>query len=125
MRRGRRKDLYTRETDFLEGHHEEAEIQRKALRRGKNRTLLISFCTVQLWTFCTAQSLATLCLFTTTGPDPGELPGFWGSMVIRHAPIPWKGSDKQQQQQQAAIGNELEIKANRLIRKCIMLSGVP
>ena len=31
-------------------------------------------------------------------PDPGELPGFWGSMVFRHAPIPRKGSDKQQQQ---------------------------
>ena len=36
VRRGRRKDLYTRETDSLERHHEEAEIQRKALRRGNN-----------------------------------------------------------------------------------------
>ena len=36
MRRGRRKDLYRRERDSLEGPHEEAEIQRKALRRGKN-----------------------------------------------------------------------------------------
>ena len=36
MRRGRRKDLYRREKDSLEGSHEEAEIQRKALRRGKN-----------------------------------------------------------------------------------------
>ena len=36
----------------------------------------------------------------TSGPDPGELPGFWGSMVFRHAPIPRKGSGKQQQQQQ-------------------------
>ena len=35
MRRGRRKDLYRRERDSLEGPHEEAEIQRKALRRGK------------------------------------------------------------------------------------------
>ena len=26
----------------------------------------------------------------------GELPGFWGSMVFRHAPVPRKGSDKQQ-----------------------------
>ena len=25
-------------------------------------------------------------------PRPGELPGFWGSMVFRHAPIPRKGS---------------------------------
>ena len=33
-----------------------------------------------------------LSLSTTSGPDPGELPGFWGSMVFRHAPIPRKGS---------------------------------
>ena len=31
MRRGRRKDLYRTERDSLEGPHEEAEIQRKAL----------------------------------------------------------------------------------------------
>ena len=62
------------------------------------RTPLISFCTLQLRTLCAARSLATLCLFTTSGPDPGELPGFWGSMVFRHAPIPRKGSGKQQQQ---------------------------
>ena len=36
MRRDRRKDLYRTERDFLEEPHEEAEIQRKALRRGKN-----------------------------------------------------------------------------------------
>ena len=36
MRRGRRKNLYRREKEYLEGHHEKAEIQRKALRRGKN-----------------------------------------------------------------------------------------
>ena len=36
MRRDRRKDLYRTERDFLEGPHEEAEIQRKALIRGKN-----------------------------------------------------------------------------------------
>ena len=36
MRRDRRKDLYRRERDSLEGPHQEAEIQRKALRRGKN-----------------------------------------------------------------------------------------
>ena len=36
MRRDRRKDLYRRERDSLEGPHDEAEIQRKALRRGKN-----------------------------------------------------------------------------------------
>ena len=66
----------------------------------RSRTSLISFCTVQLRTFCAAHSLATLCLCTTSGPDPGELPGFWGSMVIRHAPIPRKGSANQQQQQE-------------------------
>ena len=64
------------------------------------RTPLISFCTVQLRTLCAAHSLVTLCLCTTSGPDPGELPGFWGSMVFRHAPIPRKGSGNQQQQQQ-------------------------
>ena len=34
--RGRRKDLYRRERDSLEGPHEEAEIQRKALRCGND-----------------------------------------------------------------------------------------
>ena len=59
------------------------------------RTFLISFCTVQLWTHCATHSLATLCLFTTTGPDSGELPSLWGFMVFRHAPIPRKGSGNQ------------------------------
>ena len=36
MRRDRRKDLYKTERDSLEGPHDEAETQRKALRRGKN-----------------------------------------------------------------------------------------
>ena len=36
VRRDRRKDLYSRKRDSLEGPHEEAEIQRKALRRVKN-----------------------------------------------------------------------------------------
>ena len=36
VRRGRRKDLYKRERDSLDGPHQEAEIHRKALRRGKN-----------------------------------------------------------------------------------------
>ena len=40
------------------------------------RILLISFCTVQLWTLCVACSLTTLCFFTTSGPCSGELPGF-------------------------------------------------
>ena len=47
---------------------------------------------------CAAHSLATLCLFTTSGPGPVEFPDFWGSMVFRHAPIPRKGSGSQQQQ---------------------------
>ena len=49
------------------------------------RTPLISFCTVQLRTLCAAHSLATLSISTTSGPDPGELLVFWGSMVFRHA----------------------------------------
>ena len=36
MRRGQRKAWYRRERDSCRGPHEEAEIQRKALRRGKN-----------------------------------------------------------------------------------------
>ena len=36
VRRGRRKALYRRERDSLEGPHEEAEIHREVLRRGKN-----------------------------------------------------------------------------------------
>ena len=40
------------------------------------------------------------CLFTTSGPDPGELLDFWGSMVFRHVPIPRKGSGNHQQQKQ-------------------------
>ena len=36
MRRGQRKDLCKRERDSLEGSHEEAKIQCKALRCGKN-----------------------------------------------------------------------------------------
>ena len=66
----------------------------------RRRTPFISFCTVQLRTFCAAHSLATLCLSTTCGIDPGEFPGFWGSMVFRHAPCTRKGLGNQQQQQQ-------------------------
>ena len=43
----------------------------------RHRTPLISFCTVQLRTLCAAHSLATLCLSTTSGPNPGKLPVFW------------------------------------------------
>ena len=55
------------------------------------RIPLISFCTVQLRTFCTACSLATLCLFTTSGQGLGKLPGFWGSMVIAMPPSLGRG----------------------------------
>ena len=55
------------------------------------RTLLISFCTVQLQTFCAAYSLATLSFSLTSGPDPEELPGFWGSMVFHHVPFLGRG----------------------------------
>ena len=41
----------------------------------------------------------SLSLYDLSDPDPGELPGFWGSMVFHHAPIPRKVSGKQQQQQ--------------------------
>ena len=44
MRRGRRKDLYKRERDSLKGLHDEAEIQRKALRRGKNLAFSEDIC---------------------------------------------------------------------------------
>ena len=44
MRRDRRKDLYRTERDSLEGPHEEAEIHRKALRRGKNLAISEDSC---------------------------------------------------------------------------------
>ena len=78
---------------------------------------LILFCTAQLRTLCTAHSLATLCLSMTSGPDPGELPGFWGSMVSRHATIPRKGSGNQQQQQKKSIIKRLQS-FNSLISFC-------
>ena len=44
VKRDRRKDLYRRERDSLDGPHEEAEIQRKALRRGKNLAISEDTC---------------------------------------------------------------------------------
>ena len=44
VRRDRRKALYRTEKDSLEGPHEEAEIQRKALRRGKNLAFSEDIC---------------------------------------------------------------------------------
>ena len=37
-------------------------------------------------------TLRRLLIGAVDGPGPGELPGFWGSKVFRHAPIPRKGS---------------------------------
>ena len=70
------------------------------------RTSLISFCTVQLRTVCATHSLATLYPSATSGPDVVELPGFWGSMVFRHAPIPRKELGNHQQQQK---GHEIDF----------------
>ena len=47
MKRGRRKDLYRTESDSLEGPHDEAQIQRKALRRKKNLALSEDTCLVK------------------------------------------------------------------------------
>ena len=55
------------------------------------RTPLVSFCTVQLRTLSAAYSLATLYFYTTSGPDPGELLEFWGSMIFCHVSIPRRG----------------------------------
>ena len=77
----------------------ESRILPTALADTCPRTPFISFCTGQLRTLCAAHSLATLCLFTTSGPDPGKLPSFWGSMVFCHVPIPRRGSGSQQQQE--------------------------
>ena len=44
VRRGGRKDLYKRERYSLEGPHEEAEIQHRALRQGKNLVLSKDTC---------------------------------------------------------------------------------
>ena len=48
--------------------------------------------------YCPAMdSLVTLCLSTTSGPGPGELLSFCGSMVFCHAPIPRMGLGNKQQ----------------------------
>ena len=52
---------------------------------------LIPFCIFQLGILYVACFLVTFCHFTTFGPGPRELPCFWGSIVIRHAPIPREG----------------------------------
>ena len=47
MRTDRRKDLYRTKRDSFEGPHEEAKIQRKALRRGKNLAISEDTCLVK------------------------------------------------------------------------------
>ena len=47
VRRSRRKDLYRTERDSSEGPHEEAQIQRNALRRGKNLAFSENTCLVK------------------------------------------------------------------------------
>ena len=74
------------------------------------RTLLISFYTLQLRILCPARSLATLCLFTNSGPKPGEFLGFWGSIVFRHASIPWKGSSNNK--------NRVVLAVDQAVPKC-------
>ena len=44
VRRGRRKTLHRTERDSLQGPHEETEIQRKGLRRGKNLAFSEDIC---------------------------------------------------------------------------------
>ena len=53
---------------------------------------LTSHFALSSYRLCAAHSLATFCLSMTSGPGPGELTGFWGSMVFRHASISRKGS---------------------------------
>ena len=55
------------------------------------RTPLISFCTVQLRILCATRSLATLCLSTTSGPDPGELPASGALWCSAMPPSPESG----------------------------------
>ena len=69
----------------------ESRILHAAPADTRSKTPLISFCTVQPRTLCVARSLAILCLSTISGPGPGELSGFWDSMVFRHGLIPRRG----------------------------------
>ena len=47
VRRDRRKDSYRTQRDSLEGPQDEAEIQRKTLRRGKNLAFSEDTCLVK------------------------------------------------------------------------------
>ena len=70
----------------------ESRILHAAPADTRPRTPLVSFCTVQLRTLCATRFLATLCLSTTSGPGPRELPDFWGVHGLPPCPIPQKGS---------------------------------
>ena len=54
------------------------------------RLSFISFCTASYGLFA-PHALWQLSVSTTAGTGPGELVGFWGSMVFRRAPNPSKG----------------------------------
>ena len=54
---------------------------------------LISFCPVQLRSFCASCFVVIPFLYTASGRGLQELPGFLGSMVFGQAPIPRKGSE--------------------------------
>ena len=86
-----------------------------ACRRSSQDTSALSS-----YRLCAAHSLATLCLSTPSGLGPGELPGFWGSMVFRHAPIPWKGSgNNSNNNNRKKLGNNSDYN-NHLHRKMVI-----
>ena len=76
---------------FISSGLAESRIHSAALADTRPRIPLISLCTVQLRILCFDRSLATLSLFSTSGPDLEEFPSFWGSMVFRHAPSLGRG----------------------------------
>ena len=59
--------------------------------------------------FSDPHSLATLCLFTTSGPSLVELLAFWGFMVFSHAPIPRKGRETTTTAQNVSLNNGTTI----------------
>ena len=89
MKRGWRKDLYRRERDSLEGLHEEAEIQRKALRRGKNLAFSEDACLEKerVWSKVTPRKVG-VGLKRRRGPNKRRLGcrlAWWGSTEKKEA----------------------------------------
>ena len=78
----------------------ESRILCVALTDTRPRASIISFCIVHLRILCAARFLATLCLCTTSGPDPRELPGFWGIHGLPLCLHSSEGIGQQQHQQQ-------------------------